>query len=177
MKKIETVIEITKGIPSYTAKNEPVKFHDYPEIGFSVFIIAESIEEIFAEKVVAFGEREIGQSSPFKARDIWDIYLLSSLRIPVDYKMVLNKIKDYCSNFQEFEETYIKRHASLKEDFSIYAFRNEIFSFFERDPVDFNDRRTVRSILDTVYEKMDDIFAHIPREVEKNMHRHIEEER
>jgi len=87
-RKIEVIVEFATDIPNYTRVFANIKGGE-----FDFSLNAEAMEEILADKVVAFGSRAIWKSTPFKARDLWDIYWLIQNNIKLDPSMVVKKIK------------------------------------------------------------------------------------
>lgn len=84
-------IEIAN-IPAYTKKLMPISSnYDFLPDGYSdTFINVESIEEIMADKIIAYVARPY-----IKNRDIWDLQWLYRKKIKIDIELIKNKIVDY----------------------------------------------------------------------------------
>lgn len=96
-------IEIAN-IPAYTKELAPIK-NNYPSIGRSrqIYVYAESMEEIMADKIIAFPTSVISMEngsyiktpSRVRYRDIWDLSWLSGKGINPNMDLIKNKINDY----------------------------------------------------------------------------------
>ena len=107
-------IEVCK-IPSYDNKIKNIKNYYNPKHNEDIFLRVESLDEILADKIIAFGAREY-----IKYRDLWDIKFLKDINIIVNNKFVENKINDYkISDFDKLldEKLYILNNEDLKENF------------------------------------------------------------
>ena len=107
-------IEVCK-IPSYDNEINNIKNYYNPKHNEDIFLRVESLDEILADKIIAFGAREY-----IKYRDLWDIKFLKDINIIVNSKFVENKINDYkISDFDKLldEKLYILNNEDLKENF------------------------------------------------------------
>ncbi|MBR6612061.1 MAG: nucleotidyl transferase AbiEii/AbiGii toxin family protein [Campylobacter sp.] len=107
-------IEVCK-IPSYDNKIKNIRNYYNPKHTEDIFLRVESLDEILADKIIAFGAREY-----IKYRDLWDIKFLKDRNIILNNKFVENKINDYkISDFDKLldEKLYILNNEDLKENF------------------------------------------------------------
>ena len=107
-------IEVCK-IPSYDNKIKNIINYYNPKHTEDIFLRVESLDEILADKIIAFGAREY-----IKYRDLWDIKFLKDINIILNNKFVENKINDYkISDFDKLldEKLYILNNEDLKENF------------------------------------------------------------
>lgn len=107
-------IEVCK-IPSYDNEIKNIINHYNPKHNEDIFLRVESLDEILADKIIAFGAREY-----IKYRDLWDIKFLKDRNIILNSKFVENKINDYkISDFDKLldEKLYILNNEDLKENF------------------------------------------------------------
>ena len=113
--RIEKInIEVCK-IPSYDNKIKNIINYYNPKHTEDIFLRVESLDEILADKIIAFGAREY-----IKYRDLWDIKFLKDINIILNNKFVENKINDYkISDFDKLldEKLYILNNEDLKENF------------------------------------------------------------
>lgn len=127
-KRLEVKLEIAR-VPSLSTDFKRIYSKYYPDI--SVFALVESLEEIFADKIVAFGLRKFLKILPFKARDVWDISWLLDRRISLDSEIVINKLKDYNADFDTFISTFEKRLNVLNTKKGMETFKAEMMRFAE----------------------------------------------
>lgn len=107
-------IEVCK-IPSYDNEINNIRNYYNPKHTEDIFLRVESLDEILADKIIAFGAREY-----IKYRDLWDIKFLKDRNIILNSKFVENKINDYkISDFDKLldEKLYILNNEDLKENF------------------------------------------------------------
>ena len=107
-------IEVCK-IPSYDNKIKNIRNHYNPNHTEDILLRVESLDEILADKIIAFGARKY-----IKYRDLWDIKFLKDRNIILNNKFVENKINDYkISDFDKLldEKLYILNNEDLKENF------------------------------------------------------------
>lgn len=107
-------IEVCK-IPSYDNEIKNIKNYYNPKHNEDIFLRVESLDEILADKIIAFGAREC-----IKYRDLWDIKFLKDRNIILNSKFIENKINDYkISDFDKLldEKLYILNNEDLKENF------------------------------------------------------------
>ena len=76
--------------------------------GMPVFV--ESLKEIMCDKLVAFARRP----NRVKNRDLWDIFWLSNKNVPVDKKLLTQKLDDRKIPPDDFESLYNKRIEEIK---------------------------------------------------------------
>lgn len=103
-------------IPSYE-KRPMVLLNPYMvDMGTSGLIIqAQSLEEIYADKLLAFAFRP----NRLKHRDLWDILWLHQKGIKPRLSLLPNKIMDHNRNFKDFLESFNERKNSLKSNLQI----------------------------------------------------------
>lgn len=144
-------------IPSYQPR-PMVLLNPYGvEMGTSGLILkAQSREEIFADKLVAFALRP----NRIKNRDLWDISWLHQQRIKPALELVNNKVNDQRIETGAFLEAFSERSASLKNDLSIAKeFRNEMNRFLPNKTVN----ETVNS--DSYWEYLSDLVDDYRRQL------------
>lgn len=114
-------------IPSYQSR-PMVLLNPYGvEMGTSGLILqAQSREEIFADKLVAFALRP----NRLKNRDLWDIAWLHQLQVKPAFELIKSKLNDHHADAHVYLDAFSKRAASLKDDPAIAKeFRNEMSRF------------------------------------------------
>jgi predicted nucleotidyltransferase component of viral defense system len=114
-------------IPSYQPR-PMVLLNPYGvEMGTSGLILqAQSREEIFADKLVAFSLRP----NRLKNRDLWDIAWLHQLQVRPAFDLIAKKLSDHHAQTQAFLTAFSERSASLRNDPAIAKeFRNEMQRF------------------------------------------------
>ncbi|OCS21958.1 hypothetical protein CFVI97532_07095 [Campylobacter fetus subsp. venerealis cfvi97/532] len=87
-----------------------------------ILLKVESLEEILADKIVAFGAREY-----LKYRDIWDIKWLGDKNIVIDSDLISKKISNY--NIENFDEKIKNKLDILNNENLDEAFKNEMQRF------------------------------------------------
>jgi len=106
--KDKTNIEIAN-VPSYKNKQMILRRADIP---VAPAISVEAPEEIFSDKIIAFGAREY-----LKGRDIWDIHFMSdTMKVALTdeiINMAGKKISDYSLKRETFIEDFNKQLAVL----------------------------------------------------------------
>jgi predicted nucleotidyltransferase component of viral defense system len=118
-------------LPSHDPKPIMLKNHYGIDLGTSGMILyAESLSEIYADKIVALALRP----NRVKNRDLWDINWLNSRNISLQPELLEKKIEDRRINTAAFWLKYRKRLATLKEGQK--AFLAEMRRFLA--PVAFN---------------------------------------
>ncbi len=70
-----------KHIPMETIKN-------YKEVGQETIVLVETMEEILADKIIAFGDRKY-----LKHRDIWDIHFLNNQKVKLEVDLILKNTR------------------------------------------------------------------------------------
>ncbi len=126
-------------IPSYQPR-PMVMFNPYGvERGTSGLILsAQSREEIFADKLVAFALRP----NRLKNRDLWDIAWLYQQQVKPALELIDLKLKDHLSPAQKYLDAFTQRTTSLSADPAIKKeFRNEMSRFLSNQIV----RETIHS--------------------------------
>lgn len=107
-------IEVCK-IPSYDNKIKNIINRYNPKHNEDIFLKVESLDEILADKIIAFGAREY-----IKYRDLWDIKFLKDRNIVLNSEFVKNKINDYkIFDFDKLldEKLYILNNQDLEKNF------------------------------------------------------------
>jgi predicted nucleotidyltransferase component of viral defense system len=120
-------------IPSYQPR-PMVLLNPYGvEMGTSGLILqAQSREEIFTDKLVAFALRP----NRIKNRDLWDIAWLHQQQIKPAFELVKNKLNDHHANEDAYLIAFAQRTASLIKDPEIAKeFRKEMSRFLPNDMV------------------------------------------
>jgi len=101
----------------------------YPNLSVPVYV--ESLEEILADKVVAFGLRNFTENTPFKARDLWDIYWIIQHNIKLNKDMVFSKLQSYNATLNQFNILIRKKLDFLYTKQGIQSFKDEIDRFLD----------------------------------------------
>jgi len=98
-------------LPSYNRQPMMLKNYYGLESGTSGLIIyAESLEELLADKIIAFANRP----NRVKNRDLWDIFWLTRKNIPLDKGLLQKKLTDRNINFNDFLSKYNLRLEEIK---------------------------------------------------------------
>ena len=166
-RKIEVPIEFVFGLAHYTEADVSVR-DNRNMLGLPVIVKSEELKEILADKVVAFGTRGIRANTPFKARDIWDLYWMFSLGIELDISMVIKKLNDYHTSFRDFKDVFLKRLSIMDSDknWAVKSFQDEMAKFVDTDVADkIADENAVSTMLDSVSHKMKEVFTEIEQQV------------
>ena len=118
-------------IPSYQARPMLLRNPYGVEMGTSGLIVqAESREEIFASKIVAFALRP----NSIKHRDLWDLAWLRQQGVTPALELLRPKLKDHHSPVRQFLAVLDGRRKSLKEDPEVATgFRQEMQRFLAPD--------------------------------------------
>lgn len=114
-------------IPSYQARPMMLLNPYGIEMGTSGLILqAQSREEIFADKLIAFALRP----NRLKNRDLWDIAWLHQQQIKPALALIKSKLNDHHAQAAAYLEAFAQRAASLISDPGIAnEFRNEMSRF------------------------------------------------
>lgn len=114
-------------IPSYDARPMALLNPYGVEMGTSGLILkAQSREEIFADKLIAFALRP----NKLKNRDLWDIAWLHQQQIKPALDLIEKKLADHHAEANIYLKAFGTRVASLKHDPEIaLAFRKEMSRF------------------------------------------------
>jgi predicted nucleotidyltransferase component of viral defense system len=115
-------------IPAHDVDLMPV-LANYPHLPGplrQMLIVAESQEEILADKLVALGAREF-----LKGRDIWDIKFLTDRQVQLNIDLIARKLVDYGWTEAAYKEKLETKLASLKEPETADKFREELIRFVD----------------------------------------------
>jgi len=120
-------------IPSYQPRPMALLNPYGVEMGTSGLILqAQSREEIFADKLVAFALRP----NRLKNRDLWDIAWLHQQQIKPALDLIENKLNDHHTPTDAYLNAFTERYASLNKDPEIAkAFRKEMARFLPNETV------------------------------------------
>lgn len=120
-------------IPSYQPRPMALLNPYGVEMGTSGLILqAQSREEIFADKLVAFALRP----NRLKNRDLWDIAWLHQQQIKPALDLIKNKLNDHHAQTDAYLNAFAKRSASLNKDLEIAKeFRKEMARFLPNETV------------------------------------------
>jgi predicted nucleotidyltransferase component of viral defense system len=120
-------------IPSYQPRPMVILNPYGVEMGTSGLILqAQSREEIFADKLVAFALRP----NRLKNRDLWDIAWLHQQQVKPALDLIKNKLGDHHAQTQAYLDAFSERAASLKTDPAIAKeFRKEMSRFLPNEIV------------------------------------------
>lgn len=126
-------------IPSYQPRPMALLNPYGVEMGTSGLILqAQSREEIFADKLVAFAMRP----NRLKNRDLWDIAWLHQQQIKPALDLIKNKLNDHHAQTNAYLNAFAERTASLKKNPEIAKeFRKEMARFLSNETV----KQTVNS--------------------------------
>ena len=115
-------------LPSHRRKS--VWATDFYGLDRQVLLYAESLEEIFTDKIIAFARRP----NRVKFRDLWDVCFLSQKRIEIDKSLLLQKLDDRKISETEFWHLYRNRVSEiepLQQDFLFEMRRFLLPSYFD----------------------------------------------
>ncbi len=120
-------------IPSYQPRPMALLNPYGVEMGTSGLILqAQSREEIFADKLVAFALRP----NRLKNRDLWDIAWLHQQQIKPALDLIKNKLNDHHAQTDVYLNAFAQRSASLNKDLEIAKeFRKEMARFLPNETV------------------------------------------
>ena len=120
-------------IPSYQPRPMALLNPYGVEMGTSGLILqAQSREEIFADKLVAFALRP----NRLKNRDLWDIAWLHQQQIKPALDLIKNKLNDHHAQTDAYLNAFAQRSASLNKDLEIAKeFRKEMSRFLPNETV------------------------------------------
>lgn len=112
-------------IPSFD--NDLLVMQNHYQTGHGdIYVWVESLEEILADKIVAFGGREY-----FKARDIWDIKWLSDKGVNLNNSYINKKIELYGIN--NFAQRCQDRLDFMTTEMAKQQFRQEMSRFLNHN--------------------------------------------
>ena len=112
-------------VVAYTRDPRPL-LHNYdflPDGYQDTLVLTESLDEIMADKVIAF----VNTQRYIRHRDIWDLSWLSQQGAKVDQELVNNKISDY--KIKDYRLKLDKRINELLSIVTSKSFSNEISRF------------------------------------------------
>jgi predicted nucleotidyltransferase component of viral defense system len=120
-------------IPSYQPRPMALLNPYGVEMGTSGLILqAQSREEIFADKLVAFALRP----NRLKNRDLWDIAWLHQQQIKPALYLIKNKLNDHHAQTDAYLNAFAERSASLNKNLEIAKeFRKEMARFLPNETV------------------------------------------
>ena len=120
-------------IPSYQPRPMALLNPYGVEMGTSGLILqAQSREEIFADKLVAFALHP----NRLKNRDLWDIAWLHQQQIKPALDLIKNKLNDHHPQTDVYLNAFAQRSASLNKDLEIAKeFRKEMARFLPNETV------------------------------------------
>ena len=91
-----------------------------------LILMAQSLEEIYADKILAFALRR----GRIKSRDLWDLLWLKQQAIKPAFELLANKLKDHQCSQIDFLNLAHERAQSLINDVQVKKdFRNEMTRF------------------------------------------------
>lgn len=120
-------------VPSYE-KRPMLLLNPYGvDMGTTGLIIqAQSREEIFSDKLLAFALRP----NRIKHRDLWDILWLHQQTVKPNLSLIANKLKDRSIDYQSFLKKFNDRQKLLTEDKKLPAeFNKEMRRFLPADKI------------------------------------------
>ena len=98
-------------LPSYDRNPVMLKNFYGLEAGTSgLILMAESLTEILADKIIAFALRP----NRVKNRDLWDIYQLKSKNISLSAELLKQKLSDRQIDFSAFQNLYFERITAIQ---------------------------------------------------------------
>lgn len=119
-------------LPSYDRKS--VWANDFYSLDKHVLLYAESLREIFVDKIIAFARRP----NRVKFRDLWDVNFLTQKKTQFDKSLLLKKLGDRKINENEFWDTYLNRIKEIENLQQAFLFEMRRFLL----PSHFNDSFT-----------------------------------
>lgn len=120
-------------VPSYDRRPMVLRNHYRVDMGTSGLVIqAQSMEEIYADKMVAFAFRP----NRIKNRDLWDIGWLEEQAVSLPIELVKKKVADHKRTGAEFCEIVSERIEQLFHDPNVRKeFLHEMQRFLPREVV------------------------------------------
>jgi len=116
-------------IPSYSREpRQLLHNYDFLPDGYSdTFVMVQTLEEIFADKLIAF----VNCQSYIRHRDIWDLHWLRQQGITANIEFIKKKIKDYkIDNYAQKIDAMLSR---LKEIIYGKEFKDQMSRFLPMD--------------------------------------------
>ena len=149
-------------IPSYQPRPMALLNPYGIEMGTSGLILqAQSREEIFADKLVAFALRP----NRLKNRDLWDIAWLHQQQIKPALDWIKNKLKDHHAQTDAYLNAFAERTAALKKNPGIAKeFRKEMARFLPNETV----RETVDS--EKFWEYLSNLLEDYYKQIVQTLH-------
>ena len=149
-------------IPSYQPRPMALLNPYGIEMGTSGLILqAQSREEIFADKLVAFATRP----NRLKNRDLWDIAWLHQQQIKPALDWIKNKLKDHHAQTDAYLNAFAERTAALKKNPGIAKeFRKEMARFLPNETV----RETVDS--EKFWEYLSNLLEDYYKQIVQTLH-------
>ena len=120
-------------IPSYEPRSMILINHYGIDMGTSGLILqAQSLEEIYADKIIAFAFRP----NRIKHRDLWDILWLHSKNIQPSLQLIPHKLNDRNITIATFLSAFHERLQLVKND-TILAeeFKQEMYRFLSQEQI------------------------------------------
>ena len=122
-------IEIAN-IPAYTRELVPIKSNYDFLLGYnSVLVVAESLDEVMADKMIAFP----AASKYVRYRDIWDLAWLDQQGAKLNPALVTLKIADY--KIVDYPGLLQSAIARLPEIVASKAFKDQMLRFIDSDTI------------------------------------------
>lgn len=149
-------------IPSYQPRPMALLNPYGIEMGTSGLILqAQSREEIFADKLVAFALRP----NRLKNRDLWDIAWLHQQQIKPALDWIKNKLKDHHAQTDAYLNAFAERTAAMKKNPGIAKeFRKEMARFLPNETV----RETVDS--EKFWEYLSNLLEDYYKQIVQTLH-------
>jgi predicted nucleotidyltransferase component of viral defense system len=149
-------------IPSYQPRPMALLNPYGIEMGTSGLILqAQSREEIFADKLVAFALRP----NRLKNRDLWDIAWLHQQQIKPTLDWIKNKLKDHHAQTDAYLNAFAERTAALNKNPGIAKeFRKEMARFLPNETV----RETVDS--EKFWEYLSNLLEDYYKQIVQTLH-------
>lgn len=150
-------------VPSYDKRPMMLLNHYGVDMGTAGLIVqAQSREEIYADKLLAFAMRP----NRIKHRDLWDIVWLHQQNIKPRFDLIPQKLQDRHISPVDFYELFNKRQKSLTQDKSLeLEFNNEMRRFLSAEQI----KKTVEQdgLWSFVIYLMDDLRGRLERDLLK----------
>ena len=149
-------------VPSYQPRPMALLNPYGVEMGTSGLILqAQSREEIFADKLVAFALRP----NRLKNRDLWDIAWLHQQQIKPTLDWIKNKLKDHHAQTDAYLNAFAERTAALNKNPGIAKeFRKEMARFLPNETV----RETVDS--EKFWEYLSNLLEDYYKQIVQTLH-------
>lgn len=154
-------------IPAYTSELVPLRQNYDFLLGYGqVLVIAESVDEILADKVVAFP----ASVKNIRYRDIWDIAWLQQQGAKLDPSLVERKIEDYhIEDYAQLLEDAISRLPDLIDG---KPFVEQMTRFIDADTLarTLREPRFAEYLKNTVGQVLNSMAAHLNEALNKAGH-------